>query len=110
MENKNEINIKEAYRAKLTKGWRELVDGWSLDEKIVEKIKKTAAAAACYQSLMSEEDEDYMLEKAFKEGCEHGYKKAMREAGFDERSGSGSRGSYREGFEEKIEKLKRMYR
>ena len=61
MENKNEINIKEAYRAKLTKGWRELVDGWSLDEKIVEKIKKTAAAAACYQSLMSEEDEDYML-------------------------------------------------
>lgn len=61
MENKNEINIKEAYRAKLTKGWRELVDGSSLDEKIVEKIKKTAAAAACYQSLMSEEDEDYML-------------------------------------------------
>ena len=56
------------------------------------------------------EDEDYMLQKAFKEGCEHGYKKAMREAGFDERSGSGSRGSYREGFEEKIEKLKRMYR
>ncbi len=26
-----------------------------------------------------------MLEKAFKEGCEHGYKKAMREAGFDEK-------------------------
>ncbi len=61
------------------------------------------------------EDEDYMLEKAFKEGCEHGYKKAMREAGFDERGGSrgqrGSyRGSYREGFEEKIEKLKERYR
>lgn len=58
------------------------------------------------------EDEDYMLEKAFKEGCEHGYKKAMKEVGFDERGGgSGSmRGSYREGFEEKIEKLKRMYR
>lgn len=53
------------------------------------------------------EDEDYMLEKAFKEGCEHGYKKAMREAGFDER---GMRGSYREGFEEKIEKLKEKYR
>lgn len=53
------------------------------------------------------EDENYMLEKAFKEGCEHGYKKAMREAGFDERGGSGN---YREGFEEKIEKLKRMYR
>lgn len=60
------------------------------------------------------EDEDYMLEKAFKEGCEHGYKKAMREVGFDERGGSGQRGSYRgsyrEGFEEKIEKLKERYR
>lgn len=55
------------------------------------------------------EEEDYMLEKAFKEGCEHGYKKAMREAGFDER-GSRSRGNYREGFEEKIEKLKEKYR
>lgn len=63
------------------------------------------------------EDDDYMLEKAFKEGCEHGYKKAMREAGFDERGGmrgghySGNfRGSYREGFEEKIEKLKERYK
>lgn len=57
------------------------------------------------------EDDDYMLEKAFKEGCEHGYKKAMREAGFEERGGSGGmRGSYREGFEEKIEKLKEKYR
>ena len=58
------------------------------------------------------EDEDYMLEKAFKEGCEHGYKKAMKEmkeAGFDERGGL-HRGSYREGFEEKIEKLKERYR
>lgn len=54
-------------------------------------------------------DVDYMLEKAFKEGCEHGYKKAMREAGFDERSGY-SRGNYREGFEEKIEKLKERYK
>ena len=25
------------------------------------------------------ESDDRMLEKAFKEGCEHGYKKAMRE-------------------------------
>jgi hypothetical protein len=55
------------------------------------------------------EDEDYMLEKAFKEGCEHGYKKAVRELGFDERSGS-HRVNYREGFEEKIEKLKKMYK
>lgn len=54
------------------------------------------------------EDEDYMLEKAFKEGCEHGYRKAMREAGFDERGGY--RKNYREGFEEKIEKLKERYR
>ena len=50
---------------------------------------------------MRREDDDYMLEKAFKEGCEHGYRKAMREAGFDERGGY-SRGNYREGFEEKL--------
>lgn len=55
-----------------------------------------------------EEDEDKLLEKAFHEGCEHGYKKAMREMEhFDERRG---RSAYREGFEEKIEKLKRMYK
>lgn len=54
------------------------------------------------------EDEDHMLEKAFKEGCEHGYKKAMREVeGFNERGG---RTSYREGFEEKIEMLKRKFK
>lgn len=58
---------------------------------------------------MRREDDDYMLEKAFKEGCEHGYRKAMREAGFDERGGY-SRKNYREGFEEKIEKLKEKYR
>lgn len=54
------------------------------------------------------EDEEYMLEKAFKEGCEHGYRKAMREIGFDERRSM--RGNYREGFEEKIEKLKEKYK
>ena len=54
------------------------------------------------------EDEEYMLEKAFKEGCEHGYRKAMREMGFDERRSM--RGNYREGFEEKIEKLKEKYK
>lgn len=54
------------------------------------------------------EDEEYMLEKAFKEGCEHGYRKAMREVdNFDERRG---RTSYREGFEEKIEMLKKKYK
>lgn len=54
------------------------------------------------------EEDDNLLEKAFKEGCEHGYKKAMRELeGFNER---GSKINYREGFEEKIEKLKEKYR
>ena len=53
-------------------------------------------------------EDDNLLEKAFKEGCEHGYKKAMRELeGFNERGG---RANYREGFEEKIEKLKEKYR
>lgn len=56
------------------------------------------------------EDEDYLLEKAFKEGCEHGYKKAMREAGLEDRSIHHHKGSYREGFEEKIEKLKEKYK
>lgn len=54
------------------------------------------------------DDHEEMLEKAFKEGCEHGYKKAMRELeGYDERGG---RVNYREGFEEKLEKLKRKYK
>lgn len=60
------------------------------------------------------EDEDRILEKAFKEGCEHGYKKAMRELeAYNERGGrmgSGSRINYKEGFEEKIEKLKERYK
>lgn len=51
-------------------------------------------------------DEDTLLEKAFKEGCEHGYKKAMREMeGYNEKRSR----SYNEGFEEKIERLKRKY-
>ena len=54
------------------------------------------------------EDLDHLLEKAFKEGCEHGYKKAMKETGYEERGLYG--GSYREGFEEKIEKLKEKYK
>lgn len=58
------------------------------------------------------DSEDKMLEKAFKEGCEHGYKKALREAeGFGERGRMGrGRTSYREGFEEKLEKLKEKYK
>ena len=58
-----------------------------------------------------EDEEERILEKAFKEGCEHGYKKAMRELeGFDERGGRMGRSNYREGFEEKIEKLKEKYK
>lgn len=58
------------------------------------------------------DDDDKMLEKAFKEGCEHGYKKAMREMeGYNERGGRmGPRIHYKEGFEEKIEKLKEKYK
>lgn len=59
------------------------------------------------------EDDDNHLEKAFKEGCEHGYKKAMREMEhYNERGGKlgGSRIHYKEGFEEKIEKLKEKYK
>lgn len=52
-------------------------------------------------------NEDFMLEKAFKEGCEHGYRKAMQEfEGFNERT----RNKYKEGFEEKIEKLKERFK
>lgn len=52
------------------------------------------------------ESDDKMLEKAFKEGCEHGYKKAMREMeSYNQRKSH----LYSEGFEEKIEKLRRKY-
>lgn len=60
------------------------------------------------------EDDDHLLEKAFKEGCDHGYKKAMRELeSYNERGGrlgGDSRIHYKEGFEEKIEKLKEKYK
>lgn len=50
--------------------------------------------------------EDSLLERAFKEGCEHGYKRAMRESeGYNEKRSR----SYGEGFEEKLERLKRKY-
>lgn len=52
-------------------------------------------------------DHEEMLEKAFKEGCEHGYKKAMREVEHYHERG---RINYKEGFEEKIEKLKLKYK
>lgn len=52
--------------------------------------------------------EGEILEKAFKEGCEHGYRKAMREMeSFEERK---HKTDYREGFEEKIQKLKEKYK
>ena len=56
----------------------------------------------------SHEEDDRLLEKAFKEGCEHGYKKAMRELeGFNERGG---RIHFKEDFESKIERLKEKYK
>lgn len=62
------------------------------------------------------EDEEYMmLEKAFREGCEHGYRKAMREMeGYNERGGmrgamGGQKSSYREGFEETLERIKKKF-
>lgn len=53
-------------------------------------------------------DGEQMLEKAFKEGCEHGYYKAMRECeGYNERKG---RVHFKEGFEGIIERLKEKYK
>lgn len=58
------------------------------------------------ENYNQKETSDSMLEKAFKEGCEHGYKKALKEMeGYSERKPH----MYNEGFEEKIEKLKRKY-
>lgn len=53
-------------------------------------------------------DEDHILEKVFKEGCEHGYHKAMKELeGYNEKGG---RIHFRDGFEDKIERLKEKYK
>lgn len=53
-------------------------------------------------------EEEHMLEKAFKEGCEHGYHKAMKELeGYNERGG---RIHFKDSFEEKIERLKEKYK
>jgi flagellar biosynthesis/type III secretory pathway protein FliH len=56
-------------------------------------------------------DEDKMMEKAFKEGYDHGYKKAMRDLEeYNERGHRmANRINYREGFEEKIERLKKKF-
>ena len=57
-------------------------------------------------SYNQRESEDKMLERAFKEGCDYGYRKAMREAeGYNEIKIH----TYNEGFEEKIERLKKKY-
>ena len=57
-------------------------------------------------SYNQRESEDKMLERAFKEGCDYGYRKAMREAeSYNERKTH----TYNEGFEEKIERLKKKY-
>jgi flagellar biosynthesis/type III secretory pathway protein FliH len=55
-------------------------------------------------------DTDSLIEQAFNEGCEHGYKKAMKEMeAYNEKSGK-SMMQMREGFEEKIERLKEKYK
>lgn len=52
------------------------------------------------------ESDDKLLERAFKEGCEHGYKKAIRELEeYNERVSH----TYNEGFEEKIARLRKKY-
>lgn len=59
-----------------------------------------------HRGYNQKETEDNLLEKAFKEGCDHGYNKAMRELEtYNERKAK----TYREGFEEKIEKLRKKY-
>lgn len=53
-------------------------------------------------------DEDHMLEKAFKEGYECGYHKAIKELeSYNERGG---RIHFKEDFEDKIERLKEKYK
>jgi flagellar biosynthesis/type III secretory pathway protein FliH len=56
-------------------------------------------------------EDDKVMERAFKEGYEHGYKKAMRD--LEEYNERGhrmtNRVNYREGFEEKIERLKKKF-
>lgn len=56
-------------------------------------------------------DDDKVMERAFKEGYEHGYKKAMRDLEeYNERGHKmANRVNYREGFEEKIERLKKKF-
>jgi hypothetical protein len=52
-------------------------------------------------------DIDTLIEKAFEEGCTHGYKKAMKE--MEAYNEKGGRLHFKEGFEEKLEKLKEKY-
>lgn len=55
---------------------------------------------------VAKEAEDSLIEKAFKEGCEHGYNKAIKEVeDYNEEKAH----SYSEDFEEKIERLKKKY-
>lgn len=61
-----------------------------------------------YSYNQREYNEDYILEKAFKKGCEHGYHKAMKELeNYNERGG---RIHFKEDFESKIERLKEKYK
>ena len=57
------------------------------------------------ENYNTRESEDTLLERAFKEGCEHGYKKALKELdSYDEKKAHSS-----DGFEDRIARLKRKY-
>jgi hypothetical protein len=63
-----------------------------------------------YAYNQKHDDEDKMMEKVFKEGYDHGYKKAMRDLEeYNERGRMSQRINYKEGFEEKIERLKKKF-
>lgn len=58
------------------------------------------------ESYNQKESEDTMLERAFTEGCEYGYKKAMKELeGYNERKPH----YYNEGFEEKMSRFRKKF-
>lgn len=53
-------------------------------------------------------NEDKIIEEAFKEGCEHGYKTALKE--MEEHESPKHSEHHKESFEEKIKKLKEAYK
>ena len=76
--------------------------------ELKEKFQWTTNEGSIEKQIRFARNRGVEIEKAFKEGCEHGYNKAMRE--LDSLNERGGRLNYREGFEEKIEKLKEKYK